>query len=98
MTILADEEHNLFQLHIEDRSSGYPRRHAITADFLATGEYRALLGYSDVREYLKGPFHVSIVQGTPADGDAEDGEETPGAEEAARQSSHGLGAALAKRP
>ena len=97
MTILADEEHNLFQLHIEDRSTGYPRRHAITADFLATGEYRALLGYSDVREYLQGPFHVSIVQGAPADGDAEGGEEPPGAEEAARQPSRGPRPALAKR-
>jgi DNA gyrase subunit B len=83
VTILADEEHNLFQLHIEDRSSGYPRRHALTADFLATGEYRALLGYSDVREYLRGPFRVSIVQGTTAEGDAESSEEATGSEEAA---------------
>jgi len=30
--IVADEEHNLFQLHIEDRASGYPRRHTLTAD------------------------------------------------------------------
>jgi len=82
VTILADEEHNLYQLHIEDRSSGYPRRHAITADFLATGEYRALLGYSDLREYLKGPFRVSIVQSAPTDGDGETGQETPPAEEA----------------
>jgi DNA gyrase subunit B len=81
VTILADEEHNLFQLHIEDRSSGYPRRHALTADFLATGEYRALLGYDDVREYLRGPFRVSVVQGAPAEGNAEDGDETTTSEE-----------------
>ena len=29
-SIVADEEHNLFQLHIEDRASGYPRRHTLT--------------------------------------------------------------------
>jgi DNA gyrase subunit B len=81
VAILADEEHNLFQLHIEDRSSGYPRRHALTADFLATGEYRALLGYSDVREYLSGPFRVSIVQDAPAETDAESVEETQAAAE-----------------
>ena len=40
--IVADEEHNLFELHIEDRSTGYPRRHTLTADFLTTGEYRPL--------------------------------------------------------
>src|SRR5204862_2292092 len=25
VSIVADEEHNLFQLHVEDRASGYPR-------------------------------------------------------------------------
>jgi DNA gyrase subunit B len=78
VTIVADEEHNLFQLHIEDRASGYPRRHSLTADFLTTGEYRALLGYTDVRDYLKGPFLVATSQGAPdtSDEDAAEGAET----------------------
>ena len=62
VTIVSDEEHNLFQLHIEDRATGYPRRHLLTADFLATSEYRSLLvSYRDVREYLKGPYVVSTT-------------------------------------
>jgi DNA gyrase subunit B len=79
VTIVADEEHNLFQLHIEDRASGYPRRHSLTADFLTTGEYRALLGYADVRDYLKGPFLVATSQAGPEPGD----EDTPEGSEAA---------------
>ena len=59
-TVGADEEHNLFDLHIEDRSSGYPRRYTLTADFLTTAEYRQLLaGYQDVQPFRSGPFAVS---------------------------------------
>jgi DNA gyrase subunit B len=62
VTIVADEEHNLFQLHIEDRTSGYPRRYTLTADFLTTAEYRTLLAsYRDVQEYLSGPFVVATT-------------------------------------
>jgi DNA gyrase subunit B len=63
VTIVADEEHNLFQLHIEDRTSGYPRRYTLTADFLTTAEYRTLLAsYRDVQEYLSGPFVVATTR------------------------------------
>jgi DNA gyrase subunit B len=43
VTVQRDEEHNRYLLHIEDRSSGYPRQHAIGVDFVTTGEYRTLL-------------------------------------------------------
>ena len=70
VSIVADEEHNLFQLHVEDRASGYPRRHALTADFLTTGAYRTLLNsYREVAEYLAGPYVVS--SGAAASSDAE---------------------------
>jgi DNA gyrase subunit B len=60
MTLVADEEHNLFQLLIEDRSTGYPRRYTLTAEFLTSGEYRQLaLGFRDVQAYLRGPFAVT---------------------------------------
>jgi DNA gyrase subunit B len=45
--------------------------------------YRALHGYIDVREYLEGPFHVSVVQAAASDGDEESGDETVAAEDAA---------------
>ena len=66
VTILPDEEHNLFQVLIEDRSSGYPRRYVLSADFLATGEYRALLNsYEDVKAFLQGPFTVRSTASAP---------------------------------
>ena len=38
-----DNEHNAFLLAIEDRALGYPRPSIIGVDFIAGGEYRALL-------------------------------------------------------
>jgi DNA gyrase subunit B len=43
VTVQRDEEHNRYLLHIEDRSSGYPRQHTIGVDFVTAGEYRTLL-------------------------------------------------------
>ena len=78
VTIIADEEHNLFQLLFEDRSTGYPRRYLLTADFLATGDYRGLLGsYRDVRAFLKGPFIVSATSAAPEEEAAAPGAGAP---------------------
>jgi DNA gyrase subunit B len=72
----ADEEHNLFLLQIEDRSTGYPRRYALTADFLSTSEYRQLLNsYREVHAFLRGPFVVATTaaaaEAADEDGDGE---------------------------
>jgi len=77
VTVVHDEEHNNQVLHIEDRLNGYSRRHQLTADFVTSGEYRALVqSYREVREHLKGPFVVTTAA-APA---AEDGDgETPAA-------------------
>src|SRR5207244_9225226 len=40
VTVRPDEEHNRYQLHIDDRSSGYPRQHTIGVDFVTAGEHR----------------------------------------------------------
>jgi DNA gyrase subunit B len=74
VTIEQDEEHNLFQLQLEDRASGYPRRYALTSEFLTTGPYRTLLNiYREVAEYLSGPYVVS--SGPAASTDAEPADE-----------------------
>ena len=81
-TILSDEEHNLFQLMIEDRASGYPRRYVLAADFLATAEYRSLLGiYGEVKPLLRGPFEVRTAAATSET--PEDAVEPAGGAEAA---------------
>ena len=67
LTLVADEEHNLFSLLVDDRSSGYPRRYSLTAEFLMASEYKQLLGlYREVQTYIDGPFTVSTSAGEPA--------------------------------
>ena len=52
-----DDEHNAFELAIEDRSQGYPRKYKMGVDFIASGEYRTL--HAAYRE-IQGRFRGSI--------------------------------------
>jgi DNA gyrase subunit B len=98
VSVIPDEEHDGFQLFVDDRHNGYSRRHHVTADFVTTGEYRALMqSYRDVREWLKGPVVIAtstgaepeVVDETPLDGETAAAEETPRAEAVrARPSGH----------
>ena len=66
VTVLPDEEHNLYSLAVEERSNGYGRRYTIGFDFVTSGEYRTLLAaYREFRD-IEGPLVVSAVE---ADGD-----------------------------
>jgi DNA gyrase subunit B len=77
VTVVPDEEHNNQLLHIEERLNGYSRRHQLTAEFVTTGEYRALLqSYREVREHLHGPFTVTTTS-APASEEAEADEPQP---------------------
>jgi len=70
VSVHRDEEHSRYLLQVEDRSSGYPRQHAIGVDFVATAEYRALLAsHGDIA-----PFEDEvIVSGAEQSGDAVEG-------------------------
>jgi DNA gyrase subunit B len=86
-TVGSDEEHNLFDLHIEDRSSGYPRRYTLTADFLTTAEYRQLLGgFQEVKPFLSGPFSVSSSGSAEVVDEVPDGQADPAPETRSRKS------------
>jgi DNA gyrase subunit B len=63
VTVQRDEEHNRFLLHIEDRSSGYPRQHTIGVDFVTTAEYRTLLANQRDIPPLGGEIIVSSTAG-----------------------------------
>ncbi len=66
VSVIPDEEHDGFQLLVDDRRSGYSRRHQVTADFVTTGEYRALIqSYRDVRDWLKGPVVIATTGSEP---------------------------------
>jgi DNA gyrase subunit B len=66
VTVQRDEEHNRYQLQIEDRSSGYPRQHTIGVDFVTAGEYRTLLANHRDIPTLAGDIIVSTAE-EPAD-------------------------------
>jgi DNA gyrase subunit B len=61
VTVQRDEEHNRYQLQIEDRSSGYPRQHIIGVDFVTAGEYRTLLANHRDIPTLAGDIIVSTA-------------------------------------
>jgi DNA gyrase subunit B len=51
ITVGRDEEHNAYDLAIEDRSHGYPRHFEIGVNFITSGEYRTLAAaYSAIQE------------------------------------------------
>src|SRR3954447_23589285 len=61
VTVQRDEEHNRYQLQIEDRSSGYPRQHTIGVDFVTAGEYRTLMANHREIPTLAGDIVVSTA-------------------------------------
>ena len=63
VTVVRDEEHNAWTLHIDDRSSGYSRAHTLGHEFVISGDYRTLtLSYSGIKDVVrsmrKGPVEV----------------------------------------
>jgi DNA gyrase subunit B len=81
VSVVPDEDHDSFQLLIEDRMNGYSRRHHLTADFVTTGEYRALIqSYREVSGWLQGP--VTVTTTTTPEAEATD-VPTAGADETA---------------
>ena len=83
VTVERDEEHNRYLLHVDDRSSGYPRQHTIGVDFVTAGEYRTLLANHRDIPTLAGDIIVSttapVVDVMDATDVAEAGAATDGA-------------------
>jgi len=76
VAVHADEEHSRFQLHIEDRSTGYPRQYTIGHDFVTTAEYRTLLANHRDMPRIDGAVTVSTAAQSREEAEAE---EIPGA-------------------
>jgi DNA gyrase subunit B len=75
LTVDRDDEHNAFELAVEDRSQGYPRSHSIGVDFIASGEYRTLLAaYREIRDVR---FPVVVRTSAAADEEPEIGDGEP---------------------
>jgi DNA gyrase subunit B len=70
VSVERDAEHNAFELRIEDRSQGYPRKSKIGVDFMASGEYRTL--HAAHREIQDIKFPV-VVKATAVVDEVDDG-------------------------
>jgi DNA gyrase subunit B len=79
VSVQRDEEHNRYLLHVEDRSSGYPRQHRIGQDFAISAEYRALMANHREMPSFNGEIMVSgsAVENTVADQAEGDGSAAP---------------------
>jgi DNA gyrase subunit B len=66
----ADEEHNRYLLHVDDRSSGYPRQDRIGHDVVTAAEYRTLLANHRDMPAVDGEVIVSTSSDTDGDADA----------------------------
>jgi DNA gyrase subunit B len=77
VTVRRDEEHNRYQLNVDDRSNGYPRQHTIGVDFVTAADYRTLLANRRDMPALTGEI---VVSGAEPDGS--DVAPEPGAEAA----------------
>jgi DNA gyrase subunit B len=69
VSVQRDEEHNTHLLQVEDRSSGYPRHHAIGVEFVTAAEYRTLLANRRDIPALDGEIIVSSTGEIPDETD-----------------------------
>jgi DNA gyrase subunit B len=82
VTVTRDDEHNVFELQIEDRSQGYPRRYELGIDFITSGEYRTLLAaYREIQD-VRFPVVVKMTDAGRND-DAAPEESTAAADDSA---------------
>src|SRR5690606_27506721 len=102
VAIVRDEEHNCWTLKLDDRSTGYSRVSLVGAEFVLSGEYRALQSsYAEVRDFIrgfaKGPVEIRTVGAEPLDaepaGGADAGDEVEGEAPAAAAAPGGRKAA-----
>jgi DNA gyrase subunit B len=76
VAVARDEEHNVWMLRIEDRTTGFPRLLQIGADFISASDYRTLAAtYAEVRDVVralrKGAIEVHTI-GEAKDEEADD--------------------------
>ena len=61
VSVQRDDEHDRFQLDIEDRSTGYPRTYVVGVDFIAGVEYRTLVANRRDMPNIVGDIVVSTM-------------------------------------
>ena len=84
VTVRRDEEHNRFQLNVDDRANGFQRQHTIGVDFVTAVDYRTLVANRRDLPSLSGELIVSgaVIPDEAPDGEAEAAAEAPAAAKA----------------
>ena len=65
IAVQRDEEHDRYQLQIDDRSTGYPRSYTLNVEFVASVEYRTLVANRRDMPPITGELIVSTVAVVP---------------------------------
>ena len=82
VTVTRDDEHNAFELAIEDRSQGYPRNYELGVDFIGSGDYRTLnAAYREIQD-ITFPVLIKMSEAAATDEPADD-TDAAGADETA---------------
>jgi DNA gyrase subunit B len=83
VSVSRDDEHNAFELTIEDRSQGYPRKYKIGVDFIGSGEYRTLhAAYREIQD-ITFPVVIKATEAAATQDDVPEGETTAAADDTA---------------
>ncbi|MGE3843509.1 MAG: DNA topoisomerase (ATP-hydrolyzing) subunit B [Vicinamibacterales bacterium] len=82
ITAIHDAEHNVWALHVDDRTTGYSRIDRLGVEFATSGEYRTLdAGYQEIRDLVRalrrGTVEVRLASGVVDAEPAAEDEATP---------------------
>jgi len=81
VSVSRDDEHNAFELTIEDRSQGYPRKYKIGVDFIGSGEYRTLhAAYREIQD-ITFPVVIKATEAAETQDDVLEGETAAAADD-----------------
>jgi len=81
VSVSRDDEHNAFELSIEDRSQGYPRKYQIGVDFIGSGEYRTLhAAYREIQD-ITFPVVITATESAATQDDVPEGEPAAAADD-----------------
>jgi DNA gyrase subunit B len=81
VSVSRDDEHNAFELTIEDRSQGYPRKYQIGVDFIGSGEYRTLhAAYREIQD-ITFPVVIKATESAATQDDVPEGETAAAADD-----------------
>ena len=96
VTAEPDLEHNVWSLHVDDRTTGYSRIDRLGVEFVTSGEYRTLeASYQEIRDLVRalrrGGVEVRLISGAADEPAAEDAGDGTGPDQVETEALNALG-------